>query len=539
MQSDSRIDSTSIKGNRLVNMDCLEHCIADFMEQHARAMPDCRMPLPQWPQDSEQSHGLGIRVKTMCKSCGFTTGKVSKLYKDCFNPRKRGPKFCETNLQLVAFSFKCSIGFDDFELMCSFLGVKCMSKSNFAKLKNIVAPTIERLATNALEYNREIVSEILSHVLDGNADMQVGAMIDTVFNNPNRGRGFSSRGTQSCTTVFEGHTNRNLVIDVQPFNQLCSQCGDCDHQHCGLNLSDTVTIDSTERLAAYQSYESCLKSGMKIVDLCRDGTETSKHQAGMNQAAHELGLENPRSSACTKHLARNTANQIYKCNLSTEFFVGRPKETHNKYLSQVGYKLTKRTAWEVWGAYNASSTEDEFVEKSAAAGATVVRCLANDHSLCKENSYVCAGPSGDFPTFLPNSQYLNLTARDLLELQHKVVDYRMSENRIRMQHGMVNTNRAEAFNRHILKLVPKHKTWRRFYNTRCLSAVHTDSLGILNASLELCQAVSAPIAEGSKAIAELRRVDKRTQYARHVSQGVTRKVRRKDLGRTHFGQEPA
>jgi len=359
--------------------------------------------------------------------------------------------------------------------------------------------------------------------------MQVMAMVDTVFNNPNRGRGFSSRGTQSCTTVFEGHTTRNLVIDVQPFNQLCSRGGDCDHQHCGLNLSPTVTIDSTERLAAHQSFDNCMKSGLRIVDLCRDGTETSKHQAGMNQAAQGLGLESPRSSACIKHLARNTANQIFKCNLSNDFFGGRPTETKNKYLSQVGHTFTKRISWEVWGAYNDSSTEDEFVHKCLRAGTTIVRCLGNDHRRCKENSYVCSGPSDDIPKYMPNSQFFDFTARDIEELQQKVVNYRMSENRIRMQHSMMHTNRAESFNRHILKLVPKHKTWRRFYNERCMSAVHTDSVGILNATLELCHAVGAPLVDGSKALAGLRRVHNRTVYSNSACRIREHKARRKVL----------
>lgn len=524
-------DTDTISGNRILNMEILERTLEHYLQKHSEQSDKCMKPAPSWPSCKEdQNVGLGFKGTIVCKHCNFAIGPVKYYTDELCDTIKRGPKVCSLNKQLSLFSFKSAVPYDDIELLFGMLGLKSGSKSNFFEKKHTVAPIIGGLAVSAMNQNMSDTKEILAL----NPDMKLACTIDTNYNNPHKGRGYSSPGTQSCTTLFEAVTPAQMLLDTQPLSQQCSriQAGfACDHSKndCGLNYSPLKTIDSTEKYAAGKSFEACHAADLKISELIHDGMETSKHQAGMNEAALTLECTCPDSKICLAHVSRNTAAQFYKCELSAQALCNMPRENVNKFRTSAGHSISKRLTLEEIGAKEKSRNENEFVNLCLRAGCTVVPCLAGDHSLCKVFSYVCNGEATDkIPSHLPYGQYLNLTDHDKNEIYRKMVQYRFTERRLHMQYPMMTTNRAESYNRSVLSYSPKHKNYSRFYKERCLSAAHTDAKGFLEAMLEFMHHAGVPIPLRSKAYKSLAKIHKRKQYDRSRARSVKSKQQRKD-----------
>ena len=153
------------------------------------------------------------------------------------------------------------------------------------------------------------------------------------------------------------------------------------------------------------------------------------------------------------------------------------------------------------------------------------------HILCSEFSLVCDGKERLWPfkNDLPSKQYLKLTLEDQHQLYTGLIEHRMSKDRLYLQRYMDNTNRVESYHRSTLKLIPKHKTYRKHYVARCFSSAHTDSVGILQAITDLTLRAGAGIADdgpGQKILQNMKKVmERRAAY----SQVLTYRSRRKKL----------
>jgi hypothetical protein len=128
-----------------------------------------------------------------------------------------------------------------------------------------------------------------------------------------------------------------------------------------------------------------------------------------------------------------------------------------------------------------------------------------------------------------NKIFIKPTSQDKKKHVQTIVDYKLSRERVVQQKNMRNTNRVEAFHRKTLKLLPKDKTYRRHYESRCFSAVHTHSVGITEAVLQLHKYTGASLTPGSRAIISLLKLEKRLKYQQKYAKSWAVRMRRKQL----------
>lgn len=92
----------------------------------------------------------------------------------------------------------------------------------------------------------------------------------------------------------------------------------------------------------------------------------------------------------------------------------------------------------------------------------VVHCYHGDHNQCKKHSFVCKGDKSknwiNRSTYLPNDFKLQCTKQDMDKL-HQFVDYRLSEKMLDRTKLLLNTQKAEAYNRALISKPPKSVTF--------------------------------------------------------------------------------
>lgn len=460
--------------------------------------PEC-VGWPYWPASSEVPWGVAIQVITHCRLCDFKGSSLEKLYTE-IPSTKPGRKKAAVNMQIASACTKMSCSYADVRLLLNTMDSPCMSEVNFYTLMKTAAPMAGNLGSESIMLNREVIKMLAQHnpnLLGHGGLVQVPAQSDTVYNNRPHGIGYSSPGTQSATTVMEGITTQKLIIALRAFNQLCSNGGsDCNHTSCGRNYPQEKTIDSTERQASVENYMELIESGIQVTRLCHDGIQGSHHLAGMRDGAASCGVTAPESSPCIVHLKRNNAKQVFKFNLSSQALGDCPRDQVNKKRNVIGNWFADRISLELKLAHEvADGDHNKFVSVGLEVSSCIIPCSMGVHSLCDKFSRVCT----EDKRCKPGATYLMLTLRDQELIFHHLVKYRMSQERLSLQKFMSETNRAESFNRSILKMCPKEKTYAKYFTPRCLSAVHTDTKGVSESVMEQCGRLGAPITPGGRA----------------------------------------
>ncbi len=330
-------------GNRIFFIQSLEDALTSFLYQHTyKNRKKCTHPAVRFFDRKQCTAGLASNMLIACARCDSADGPYI-LHRQATSLDERtpkGPKTCALQRQIALYSFKSDTSFESIQLLLSILELPSITKSNFYDHKAKLAPIICQLANDAVSQNRTALKVICEH-----ADIKTGitAMTDTVYSSPPKGRFFNCPATQSCTTAFEAVTPQRMLIDIRPYSQLCpiEHAGSkCYHEKCGLNLESKVSIASTERIGAAAAFHSCHSDGLTIANLVHDGIETSSHQCGMRDAAREIGVPEPQSSACIAHLSRNTSKQVFKCSLSQQMLRGRPAEHTKKFKAALGKCLS-------------------------------------------------------------------------------------------------------------------------------------------------------------------------------------------------------
>ena len=519
------LNTKNIEGNRMIHLCTLSNEMYKFNLAHNEESPGC-IPYPFWPADYEKDWGVGVRAKTCCRTCGFEFDYI-KLYED-LDDGKRGERMAKLNLMVVLYSLKTGTGYRELCLLFASLDCNFMSEHVFYRILNMITPLIGKVAEEAIENNRNIIKQIADHnpdMVGEDGMVLVPAQTDTVYNNPIRGHGYSSPGTQSVTAVMENVTRDKRIIAIQAFNQLCSKNNiGCKHteKECGRNYEPTETIDSTERIASQKNYESLVESGIRVLRLCHDSVQSSRHLRGMRDVAERLGQPAPVSSPCTAHMKRNTTKQVHKIKFSPEAMQGCPKDQQIKRATAIGCWFSDRISVEMILAFvKYGANTEKFVAHGMHARTAIIPCAMGFHGLCQKYSLICKQDAMG----LPGNQYLKLTINDQTQIWQFIIQYRMSEERLRLQQFMETTNRAESYNRTTLTTCPKSKTFRRNYVTRALSAAHTDSVGILDAMMEVTHRAGAPITVGGRAHAMLTKLQKRDDYQKKRRRTLTHKKR--------------
>ncbi len=115
----------------------------------------------------------------------------------------------------------------------------------------------------------------------------------------------------------------------------------------------------------------------------------------------------------------------------------------------------------------------------------IIRYPRRFHKGCRCHSLVCVAQRREgmkVPPGLPNRSYVNLTASEEA-LINKVMDNKLGKTAVLRQRYNLTTNRCESTHLTVLKSVPKSRVYRRNFQGRANSAIHTSSVGLVESIL--------------------------------------------------------
>ena len=160
--------------------------------------------------------------------------------------------------------------------------------------------------------------------------------------------------------------------------------------------------------------------------------------------------------------------------------------------------------------------------------------------LYDEHSYVCSQEKPWFRKYLDinpdlrrRRTFIRPQSEDLTKLRN-LIAVRLGPGAIHKTVTNSTQNKCEASKKGIKKAVPGHITYRRNYIGRVHSAVHSINHGIGKSTIELCEAVSAPISDTSSVIQALESMDKRIKYQQQYKKSTECKERRRARVQENF-----
>jgi hypothetical protein len=524
-----------IIGNRLVNMSKLEDLINSAYAGHFKSSPGCPGKFG-FPGSSEINKGICTIVQLECQLCKYRT-TFYKLYEEVESD-KPGQKAAKPNVQLVHFLSKCPISYSDVQLLFACVESVCLSVSGIHKLINRYSHIWTETNTAQIEENRRKVKDFKTRREDVSAtvtdQVDVSVEIDTSYASPPKGRAMNQPSSQSVTPLLENDTNKKMLLGLTSFSRLCSHGTRCNGQHdgCTRNWDPMRPLGNSESVAGEQLYLENIKDGINISEVTHDGVRPNTHALGMKKAAESVKLKGPESLLCTIHLARGQKRKAYSLNsnLSKEL-TGGEQNGRKYFIQRLIMAIDKRCSYELRAASKKFGRNvGKFRDFMESARLNILDCFSGNHKMCRRASGACRLKTARnrIPTFLPNSQYLQLSDEDRNELQ-TVIDYRLSSERAHAQRKLRHTNKVESFHLRLLKVTPKSKTCKRHYANRNHSAAHNASVGVGNSIIEFNEKTNSHMSKGSRSIKSLVKLTEKASYYARRQGPAGFKERRKAL----------
>lgn len=522
-----------IIGNRLVSMSKMAELINILYTNHSKLYPECPGDF-YFPGNEEITQGICTTINLKCKLCDYKSSKV-KMFEEIERSEGRslgGRLAAKPNVQLTHFLSKCPISQSDIILLFASIECVAFSAKGLQKSINNCSSTWTLVNKLQIEENRDILKDLVARRTNKpEAEItEVSAQIDTSYSSPPKGRAMSQPANQCLTPMLENHTKKKMLIGLTCISKLCPLGNQCNRQHegCGLNWEPSKPISNSETEAGRQMYLENLKSGIKIKEIVHDGVMPNSHARGMADAARQCHQEVPESQLCTIHLSRGLKRKAFSVKLSTEL-TGKDPKIKSEFIRKLALAIDKRCTCELVEAKKKFARNPEkFALFMESARLNILQCYTGNHTNCKVCSLACKHYSNPqmLPTYLPHSQYLVLNDADYNELQ-KIVDYKISPERVKSQRNLRHTNKVEAFHLRCLKATPKSKTCKRHYTARNNSAAHNASIGIGNSIIKFNEHTGSHLKSGGKAITTLNRITKRIIYFAQRQQTMKFKRSRK------------
>ena len=184
------------------------------------------------------------------------------------------------------------------------------------------------------------------------------------------------------------------------------------------------------------------------------------------------------------------------------FFGTKTEKQSRKLKSRLSIDVAERCHAEHVQAYKRFSGKHQTVVKAMQkTKGGIVFCYQGDRTLCKRYSFVCKG--GKTKNWIHRSAYfqndfkLFCTKLYTAEFQ-QCIEYRLSDKMLSKTKLLLNTQKAEAFNRAVISKVPKSVTFTSNRKARVHCVCKTENRGTDRAITEQCKACDVPIIKVSR-----------------------------------------
>jgi hypothetical protein len=518
-------DNTPICGNRLVNFGQLTKLLNTITSWHGKENPDCPGDF-FFPSDKEVTHGLCTSVIVTCKLCNTSSSRI-KLFEEVITNR-RGRRAGKMNIQLSNVLSKSSVSLKDMRLIFAGIDANAISESSLQKSINKNSVYWEAINEKQMAENRAQLKQIVLCRDGKEAEMtKIGVEIDTSYASAPKGRAMYQPGHQSITPLLENETKNKMLIGLISKSQHCS-CNpgtNPEHKGCTANLPQLVPMCRSEVCSAEEHYKRCMDDGLIISEVTHDGIDNSSHMKGMRNAANMFQQQPPESYMCTIHLSRGLKRKAFNITISQRMVGTTNADDRRRFITQLGMAVDQRCTAELFLAKKKFSGNNiKYTLFMEVCRKNIIDCLSGSHTGCNKYSLACTRS----PKSLPSHQYLQMDQKDRSEVQ-KLIDYKLSAEKVWAQRKLRNTNAVEAFHLRMLKVTPKTKTCRRNYSARNHSAAHNASVGIGNSLIEINEGTSSALTKGGPAIKVFQQIEDRSKYFRARQASTNFRIQRRNL----------
>lgn len=496
----------TVTGNRIVSMMEMSKFMNTVFRGHRSQFPECDGNFI-FPATLEKIWGMATILTVKCVSCGFMSSPT-KMFEE-IQKSGRGRKGAKINMQLANAMSKMATSVMDIALLFSAMDLNVIAPSSLQRLVNDASPRWSDVNEIQLHKNREFVQTVAEHT-----SQPMLFVTDTSYNNPPKGRTCTQPGTQSFTPLIECLSKKQLTLAATAVNTHCTCDSQCNHTNCSKNYPANKPISQSEVYAGRKNLEACERDGILPDGICCDGTSlTVKGAQAVHARVEKLD--------CMVHVSRGQRRKVFSVNLALGGSTAKQKELKHLLCKDI----PRRCTLELCRARQKFGQGQIFAEKLELVRKSIVNCLAGDHTECVNVSQVCKGP--DEPAKWFHGNPLALTQASKAELQ-KVVDHKLSKDRVWRQRYGLNTNKAESLHNRVYHVTPKSKLYRRNYGHRASSAVHTDSVGVANSLLAFNEETKSSLQHGSTSIRRIKILQSRMEYFKTYQNGYMFRVRRRE-----------
>lgn len=478
--------------------------------------------------------GMVWEMALRCNKCHFQ-GEKQKIYDEVFDG-KPGRKSATINLGLQVGLSKQGVSNTGLREVLASANIVPPCGSSLQKAANKVGKKIVKANNQDLQVIREEL-KTMNEAIGRAADHPIPVEADATYNNRlSSGVGNTpfQPGTQATMIVAENLTPKKKIIAVKTYSKLCScrrpEPTSPHRADCTANLPEDSSIGN-EGQYLVDSIQSINDAGLQVGDLTLDGDSSSRASAA---AIDQPGGAAISTKYCTRHLTRVMERHLSKTSFSPKMFPGRSKSDKDQSKTRFCFDVGDRVNAEFNACYaelghDLGSMQDRLDDITDA----IVDCYRGNCGRCTAYSYVCSEDNHWFrsyidvnPSLKVRRAFIQPSNEDIAKLRQAIA-IRLGSAATEKTSTNSNQNKCEASNRGIKKAVPSSLTFKRNYDARVQSAVHSMNNGPGTSITKLCEAVGAPVNPNSAVGTVLRKMDSEVSYQQARKQSARYKESRR------------
>lgn len=508
------------------------------MREHQQIHPRCK-GLVVKDAGRSQKFGTVWTLAAKCTKCNYLS-KREKLYDEVLMPG-RGRKAAAPNVRLQVALSKNSIGNTAIQHILASMNVDPPSKSGLRKSANSVSDKIKKVNTDNMKCLRDNIKNINS--MSGKRSGLIDIEVDGTYNH----RFTSSEitptqpATQATYLCAENVTTDKKIINCRTYNRLCQ----CDVQEkqgphtqkCKANLASNAVIGQEKNYLA-QTLSDLHREDFSVVYLTMDGDSSARSLVdSLKQPDDDVECN---VQYCIRHIGRLFKKKLRDTSFSTTMFPGNTKAEKTEAQKLFALDMANRAQAEFNQIYQSHGRSvPDMINRASYIPDAIIECYSGNHIQCGMHSYVCGNHHLWDRTFIKNKfsqqRFIAPNTEDKIKL-HDVLKMRFSRRAVLMSHRNRSQNKCEAANRGLTKAVPKNITYKRNYEGRVHSAVHTMNHSLGQSTVMLAEALGAGYPSKSPAVRSLQALDKDISYHRQRQRSSLTKLARKQRRENNFLQ---
>lgn len=490
----------------------------------------------QHDNSREKQVGIAWEESLHCTKCGYKSA-LTKLYKSV-RTGSRGRPPAEPNLGLQIGLSQTPAGNSDARVLLSSAKIRPPSNKSLQQSANRISDTFVKVNENNMEHIR---TEVKRHnEMRGNGD-SIACETDCTYNiGLDRGgsRTPMQPATQVICTISENVTSAKKVVGLYLGNKHCAIAQSmkakglpvtCPNHagKCTRNIEEEAVIGDEHRNVEL-AYRGMQKTSVtSISKITTDGD--SRASEAINKVNKDLGVENSESLRDTRHLSEGQQRYLKKQNFSRKLLTGRTKVDRDKQLKLFSADLKRRCYAEFNLAHKHlgkdTSKLKEFLKKTSDA---VLSCYSGEcGEPCSKYSFACTPNHSPWQhSYLMGAPALQVSGKDKTLLK-QAIGLRLGPDAVEKTKYNTNTQKSEANNRSIRRVLPKNVLRKRNASGRLHGAIHRLNNGIDVSALTMMKAAGMVVNRQSSIVNALQKDENRRQYHKKRKQSDHYRQRRK------------